>query len=119
MQDFAYAARAQSVLQRQAEDFIWTNETQAQNSLVAQEGRLFYGAFKVERIRCNDDGNSLKKKHIVCNIHKYNYMYGYKENFFKLSEVEIVKTAFNDQNIIKLEKNGCKQNKYKRNLLEI
>lgn len=46
-------------------------------------------------------------------------MYGYKENLFKLPEVEIVKTAFNDHNIIKLEKNGCKQNKQKSNLLEI
>lgn len=44
-------------------------------------------------------------------------MYGYKENLFKLQEVEIVKTALNDYNIVKLEKNGL--NKPKSKLLEI
>lgn len=44
-------------------------------------------------------------------------MYGYKENLFKLQEVDIVKTALNDYNIVKLENNRL--NKQKSKLLEI
>lgn len=53
----------------------------------------------------------LKKKNIVWNIYKDDSMHGYKENFFKLPKVEIVKAAVNYYCIIKLEKNKCKQRK--------
>lgn len=42
------------------------------------------------------------------NIYKDDLMYGYKENFFKLLKVEIVKVVVNYYCIIKLEKNKCK-----------